>query len=63
MINISLIARTIGSLVLVSAVGMAATISAWAQSAGPSVANSIEAINVAGQQGGNIVVPLPSKSR
>ena len=48
------------SLTLVLALSTAAVTAAWAQSAQPA-ANSIEAINVAGQRGGNIVVRITLK--
>jgi type IV pilus assembly protein PilQ len=55
--NTSLILKTICSLAL----GLAVSITAWAQSAQPEATNSIEAINVAGQQGGNIVIRITLK--
>jgi len=54
------ILKTAHCLVLALAVGLATTVAAWAQSAGPD-GNSIEAISVAGQQGGNIVVKITLK--
>ena len=43
--------------VLAFAVGLITSFSAWGQGAG-AAANSLEAISVAGQQGGNIVVKI-----
>ncbi len=45
------------SLVLATGVGLIASFAAWSQGAVPE-ANGIEAISVAGQQGGNIVVKI-----
>ena len=54
------ILKTAHCLVLALAVGLATTVAAWAQSANPD-GNSIEAISVAGQQGGNIIVKITLK--
>ena len=60
--NISLILKTTRGLAWALAASMAIVITAWAQSAPPDAANnSIEAINVAGQQGGNIVIRISLK--
>src|SRR5687768_12121597 len=48
-------------LVWMLALGMAATMQARAQSPAPATANSIESINVVGQQSGNIVVRIGLK--
>ena len=59
MINAKSISKIIRGLVMVLATSMATA--AWAQPAAPEVTNSIEAINVANQQGGNIVVRITLK--
>jgi len=59
--NTSSTLKTIGHLVLVLAVSMAMMVAARAQNAGADPANSIESINVVGQQGGNIVVRITLK--
>ena len=53
------ILKTIRGLFWSLALGMATA--AWAQSAMPDAANSIEAINVASQQGGNIIIRITLK--
>ena len=58
--NISLFLKPIRSLALLLAMSAAAVVTTWAQSAQPA-ANSIEAIDVAGQRGGNIVVRITLK--
>src|SRR3990172_2750560 len=60
--NTSTALNTARNLVLMLAFCLAAVV-AWAQTAPPEAAakNSIEAINVAGQQGGNIVVRITLK--
>ena len=57
----SLILKTIRSLALVLAASLAAAVTAWAQSAPPETMNSIEAIDVAGERGGNIVIRITLK--
>jgi type IV pilus assembly protein PilQ len=57
-----LFGKIIRGLVLVLATGMATSIDAWSQAVSAEVTNSIEAINVANQQGGNIVVRITLKS-
>jgi len=52
--------KPIRAAALLLAMSLAAVITAWAQSAQPA-ANSIEAINVAGQRGGSIVVRITLK--
>jgi len=49
--------KTVLGLVLAVSVGLTANFAAWAQSANPE-ANGIEAITVAGQQGGNTVIRI-----
>ena len=51
------IMKTMLGLVLAIGVGLTTSVAAWAQSANPE-ANGIEAITVAGQQGGNTVVKI-----
>ena len=56
--NISVkIMKTVHSLALAISVSMLASVAAWGQGASPD-ANGIEAITVAGQQGGNLVVKI-----
>jgi len=54
------ILKTAHCLVLALTVSLATTVAAWAQGAGPE-SNSIEAISIAGQQGGNIIVKITLK--
>ncbi len=58
--NTSLSLKSIRSLALLLAMGAAAVVTTGAQSAQPA-ANSIEAVNVTGQRGGNIVVRITLK--
>ncbi len=58
--NTRLLLKPLRSLALLLVMSTAALITPWAQSAQPA-ANSIEAINVAGQRGGNIVVRITLK--
>jgi len=60
--NTRLFLKPLRSLALLLAMSAAAVATAWAQSAQPA-ANSIEAINVAGQRGGNIVVRITLKQQ
>jgi len=55
--NTSLFLKPIRGLALLLAMSVAAVVTTWAQSAQPA-ANSIEAINVAGERGGNIIVRI-----
>ena len=55
------ILKTIGRFAVMLAVSMTLVAAARAQGAGAAPANSIEAINVAGQQGGNIVIRITLK--
>ena len=59
--NTSPILKTISSVVLALAASMVMAIAALAQGAGADPANSIETINVADQQGGNIVIRITLK--
>ena len=58
--NAKSVTKIIRGLVLVFAMSMATAVT-WAQPAATDVTNSIEAINVANQQGGNIVVRITLK--
>jgi type IV pilus assembly protein PilQ len=51
------IMKTVHSLALSIGVGLVASFAAWGQGASPDV-NGIEAITVAGQQGGNLIVKI-----
>lgn len=51
------IIKTVHRLLLVASLGLITSLSAWGQAAVPET-NGIEAISVAGQQGGNIVVKI-----
>jgi len=59
--KISLIAKMMRRLIWVVSLCAAPVFTAWSQPAGPEVTNSIEAINVAGQVGGNVVVRITLK--
>jgi type IV pilus assembly protein PilQ len=54
------ILKTAHCLVLALTVGLTTAVAAWAQGAGPE-GNSIEAISIVGQQGGNIIVKITLK--
>ena len=57
----SLIVKMMCRLAWVVTISAAPALTAWSQPAGSNVTNSIEAINVAGQLGGNIVVRVTLK--
>ena len=57
----SLIVKMMLHLALVVAISAAPALTAWSQPAGSAATNSIEAINVAGQLGGNIVIRITLK--
>ena len=57
----SLIVKMMLHLALVVAISAAPAPTAWSQPAGSAATNSIEAINVAGQLGGNIVIRITLK--
>ena len=59
--KISLIVKIMRRLALAITISAAPALTAWSQPAGSDVANSIEAINVAGQLGGNIVIRITLK--
>src|SRR5450759_3583652 len=59
--KISLVVKIMRRLALAITISAAPALTAWSQPAGSDVANSIEAINVAGQLGGNIVIRITLK--
>src|SRR5258706_7089225 len=59
--KISLIEKMTHRFIWVVPLCAAPAFTAWSQPAGPEVTNSIEAINVAGQVGGNVVVRITLK--